>query len=47
MNRRKKETQKFKARRKKTNAKLAPPTKSTYVNKAERAKLMDESLTST
>ena len=47
MNRRKKETQKFKARRKKTNAKLAPQTKSTYISKAERAKLIEEPLAST
>lgn len=43
MNRRKKETQKLKARIKKKNAKLAPQSKSAYINKAEREKITAES----
>ena len=42
MNRRKKGNQILKARAKKANAKLAPKNKSTYISKADRAKLAEE-----
>ena len=43
MNRRKKGLQILKAKDKKANAKLAPKKKSSYVSKAERAKIAAES----
>lgn len=43
MNRRKKGNQALKARVKKANAKLAPPSKPKYISKADRAKLAAES----
>lgn len=42
MNRRKKVNQGLKARFKKANAKLNPSTKTKYVSKADRAKLVAE-----
>jgi len=42
MNRRKKGLKILKAKDKKANAKLAPKKKSTYVSKADRAKLAEE-----
>jgi hypothetical protein len=39
MNRRKKITQLLKSHAKKASAKLAPPSKSTYISKADRLKL--------
>jgi hypothetical protein len=42
MNRRKKGNQILKARAKKANAKLAPPSKTKYISKAERLKLAAE-----
>ena len=41
MNRRKKGLKILKARDRKANAKLAPPSKSKYVSKADRAKLAE------
>lgn len=43
MNRRKKIKQLLKAHAKKASAKLAPPSKSKYVSKADRLKLVAES----
>lgn len=42
MNRRKKIKQLLEAHAKKTNAKLAPKKKSTYISKADRLKLAEE-----
>jgi hypothetical protein len=42
MNRQKKLQQLFKAKAKKASAKLAPKKKSTYISKADRAKLAAE-----
>jgi hypothetical protein len=42
MNRRKKITQLLKAHAKKASAKLAPPSKSKYISKADRLKLAAE-----
>ena len=47
MNRRKKGNQILKARAKKANAKLSPQSKPKYISKADRAKVLTESVQDT